>query len=95
VGFVDLPPGYESPMHFTNSQDYIVVMNGEIEITFMDGVKKTLVPGNMVVQCAAAHLWSNKTEKWARFLGISMPSEPVVVGGKTLDEEPYNAMKFC
>lgn len=40
IRIVDMLPGKESPMHRTNSIDYGIVLQGEIELELEDGAKR-------------------------------------------------------
>jgi quercetin dioxygenase-like cupin family protein len=53
-------PGFESPMHRTESIDYVVVLSGEVHLEVQDSEAVRLGPGDTVVQLAATHRWSNR-----------------------------------
>jgi quercetin dioxygenase-like cupin family protein len=53
-------PGFESPMHRTDSIDYVVVLSGEVHLEAQDGNAVRLGPGDTVIQLAATHRWSNR-----------------------------------
>ena len=44
IRIVDMLPGAESPMHRTNSIDYGIVLEGEIELELEDGAKRSIGP---------------------------------------------------
>ncbi|KQP70006.1 hypothetical protein ASF40_09210 [Microbacterium sp. Leaf288] len=63
--------------HRTDSLDYAVVLSGEITLLVDDG-ETTLRAGDVVVQRATNHAWSNRTNESARvlFVLIGTPSLP-------------------
>ncbi|KAI9825936.1 MAG: hypothetical protein M1819_000455 [Sarea resinae] len=90
---VDFPPGMSSAMHRTQSLDYAVVLEGEVEIALDSGEKRSLRRGDVVVQRGTNHVWKNVSEPadgeggWARMLYVLVAAEPVEVGGRRLGEE--------
>ncbi|KAF2446286.1 cupin domain-containing protein [Karstenula rhodostoma CBS 690.94] len=85
---VDLPPQSTSPMHRTVSLDYGIVLIGEVDLLLDSGEVRTMRPGDMAIQRGTMHAWVNKNPtEWARIAFVLQPSEPVVVGGKKLEED--------
>ena len=76
IRVVDMLPGKQSPMHRTNSIDYGIVLEGEIELELEDGAKKTVRQGGIIVQRGTNHLWRNTTDKvcWIAFVLIEAPA---------------------
>lgn len=76
IRITDMLPGKESPMHRTNSVDYGIVLEGEIELELEDGRKKSIGQGGIVVQRGTNHLWRNITDKVCRiaFILIEAPA---------------------
>jgi len=94
---VDMFPGALSPMHRTVSLDYGVVIEGEIELVLDSGEVRHMKRGDTAIQRGTNHAWKNVTPKdmgngWARMFFVLMPSEPVEVAGKALEED-YGTMK--
>jgi len=71
---VTIPPlsGGEdsSAMHATPTIDYIVMLEGEIDLGFEDGSEAHLKPGDCVVQGGVMHSWRNRSGKPCRFAAI-------------------------
>jgi quercetin dioxygenase-like cupin family protein len=82
VGYIDTPPGSGSPLHRTVSLDFVILVEGEIELHLEDGEVRALKPGDFVVQRATMHSWRNP--KWARMIGVMSESQLAVVGVETL-----------
>ncbi len=73
---VDMLPGGESPFHRTNSIDYGIVLDGEIELELDDGHKTTVRKHGVIIQRGTNHLWRNTTDKPCRiaFILIEAPA---------------------
>ena len=79
-------------MHRTVSLDYGVVMIGEIELILDSGEARLLKAGDICIQRGTMHAWRNTSQtEWARMLYVLQACQPVVVGGKTLEED-YGTM---
>lgn len=85
---VDFAPGSEPLMHRTQSLDYGLVVEGEVEMVLDEGVTKMMKRGDVAVQRATSHGWRNasKTE-WARMFFVLQDCQKVVVGGEALGED--------
>ena len=49
-------------MHRTSSVDYAIVLDGEI-VAVLERDETTMHPGDVLVQCATVHAWSNRTDR--------------------------------
>lgn len=76
IRIVDMLPGKESPMHRTDSIDYGIVLEGEVELELDDGAKRTIRQGGIIVQRGTMHLWRNTTDRPCRiaFILIEAPA---------------------
>ncbi|MBS0482095.1 MAG: cupin domain-containing protein [Proteobacteria bacterium] len=86
IRITDMLPGKESPMHRTNSIDYGIVLQGEIELELEDGRKKTIRQGGIIVQRGTNHLWRNTTDKVTRIAFILIEAPAYRHNGVPLDE---------
>jgi hypothetical protein len=50
-------------MHKTETIDYGLVIEGEIDLVMEDGSEVAVFPGDCVVQLGAVHLWRRRNEK--------------------------------
>lgn len=68
---VDFAPGYSCAMHRTQSLDFGIVLEGEIEMLLDSGEKHQMKRGDVAVQRATQHQWRNKssTGKYNNHLG--------------------------
>lgn len=75
VRIVDMKPEAAAPMHKTQTVDYGVVLEGEVEASLGSGQVRVLKRGDIIVQRATDHAWRNpsKTE-WARILFFVLPA---------------------
>ncbi len=86
IRIVDMLPGKQSPMHRTNSIDYGIVLEGEIELELEDGAKKTIHQGGIIVQRGTNHLWRNTTDKVTRIAFILIEAPAYLHNGLPLDQ---------
>jgi len=85
---MDLWPGASSPMHRTTSLDYSVVLEGEVELVLESGEKTVMRRGDICVQRATKHAWTNPSPtEWARMLIVHVDSTKPVVDGTELEED--------
>lgn len=54
---MEILPGDEPGMHRTDSQDFAVILSGNLELLHDDGSKVSLSPGDVVVQNGTRHVW--------------------------------------
>ncbi|KAI9374592.1 hypothetical protein BJX61DRAFT_497409 [Aspergillus egyptiacus] len=86
--FVDFAPKGPPLMHRTQSLDYGIVLEGEIEMLLDSGEKRLLKKGDLVVQRATMHAWYNPSEtEWTRMVFVLQECKPLVVGGEELGED--------
>ena len=62
--------------HRTDSLDYAVVLEGEITLLVDEG-EATMRAGDVAVQRATSHAWSNRTDRTARVLFVLIGTEPL------------------
>jgi len=84
---VDRSPGSHSAMHRTQSLDYGVVIEGEMEMVMDSGESITLQRGDVCIQRGTMHQWRNNTDKWNRMLFVLIDALPVEVAGKVYTGE--------
>jgi len=85
--FVDIASKINSPMHRTQSLDYGIVIEGEIELELDGGEKRIMKRGDVCVQRGTMHAWNNKGDEWCRLCFVLTGANPAVVGGKELGED--------
>ena len=61
----DLPPGAASPMHRTQTVDYVIVLDGEVVLVLDEG-ETVLRAGDVAVQRGTSHRWENRSGATAR-----------------------------
>lgn len=85
---VDFAPGSEPVMHRTQSLDYGVVIEGEVEMILDEGVTRVLRRGDVAVQRSTRHGWRNVSgTEWARMFFVLQDCEMLVVGGREMGED--------
>ncbi|OYY91644.1 MAG: cupin [Sphingomonas sp. 28-66-16] len=86
IRIVDMMPGRQSPMHRTNSIDYGIVLDGEIEIELDDGATRTVRQGGVIVQRGTIHLWRNTTDRPCRIAFVLIEAAAYRHDGQPLPE---------
>ncbi|KAI1332734.1 hypothetical protein F5Y16DRAFT_123967 [Xylariaceae sp. FL0255] len=92
---VDFAPGYRCAMHRTQSLDYGIVLDGEIDMVLDSGEVHHMNAGDVAVQRATNHQWLNRSDKkWARMMFVLQDCQALKVGGQTLGEDLGTAGEF-
>lgn len=87
IRIVDMLPGGVSPMHRTNSIDYGIVLEGEVELELDDGLTKRMGTGDIIVQRGTIHLWRNPSAtQTCRIAFILIEAPPYLHNGTPLPE---------
>jgi quercetin dioxygenase-like cupin family protein len=76
---IDFPPGNEARMHRTETIDYVIVLEGEIEMD-MDSSTVKMKAGDVMVQRGTNHAWANRSDKRARVAFVLIDAVPLGVG---------------
>jgi quercetin dioxygenase-like cupin family protein len=76
---MDLFPGCQGAMHRTDTLDYVIVMQGEVEM-LLDNSSVVLRAGDVLVQQGTIHAWANRTDKHARMAIVLVDAEPLGEG---------------
>jgi quercetin dioxygenase-like cupin family protein len=76
---IDFPPGNHPHMHRTDTIDYVIVLEGEIEMDMDDSTVK-LKAGDVMVQRGTNHAWANRSDKRARVAFVLIDAEPLGIG---------------
>ncbi|KEF59113.1 uncharacterized protein A1O9_03957 [Exophiala aquamarina CBS 119918] len=84
---VDFGPGLKGRMHRTQSLDYGIVLDGEVDMVLDNDETHRLRRGDVAVQRATIHQWCNPTDKWARVAFVLLDSAPLSVKGERLHED--------
>ncbi|KAI0441083.1 cupin domain protein [Xylaria telfairii] len=84
VWYIDTPPGAGSPLHRTISLDFVIVIEGELQLSLDSGEKRQLKPGDMIIQRGTTHQWTNLSkDTWVRMIGVMSESDPIVLNNGT------------
>jgi len=89
---VDFPAGFPGRMHRTDSLDYVVCMEGEIDMELDDGRTVHMSAQDVMVQQGTNHSWINRSDAPARvafaLLDAKRPPGGVVQGPGPIDNAP-------
>jgi mannose-6-phosphate isomerase-like protein (cupin superfamily) len=90
--FSDFPPGGGSPMHATDTIDYIVVVSGEV--VFITETGETLLrAGDVLVDRGNMHSWRNDGDVPCRVVNVLSPAHPAGKGATVAGEVPGAASR--
>ncbi|KAL4981032.1 hypothetical protein BDW66DRAFT_2333 [Aspergillus desertorum] len=85
---VDFAPKSSPLMHRTQSLDYGIVIEGEIEMQLDSGETRLLKKGDIAVQRGTMHAWYNPSEtQWTRMVFVLQDCKPLLVRGQELGED--------
>ena len=76
---IDFPPGNHPHMHRTETVDYVIVLEGEIEMD-MDQSTVKLKQGDIMIQRGTNHAWANRGDRRARVAFVLVDAEPLGIG---------------
>jgi quercetin dioxygenase-like cupin family protein len=76
---IDFPPGNTPHMHRTETIDYVLVLDGEIEMD-MDQSTVKMKAGDIMVQRGTNHAWANRSNARARVAFVLIDAEPLGIG---------------
>jgi len=82
---VDILPGYRSAMHRTQTIDYVLILEGELDMELDGGQWVHLQAGDVVVQRGTNHAWENKSGRVCRLASVLIAAEPVRIGERVLE----------
>jgi quercetin dioxygenase-like cupin family protein len=75
----DFQPDNKPHMHRTETIDYVLVLEGEIEMD-MDNSTVKLKAGDVMVQRGTNHAWANRSNARARVAFVLIDAEPLGIG---------------
>jgi quercetin dioxygenase-like cupin family protein len=78
----DLLPGCRGAMHRTDTLDYVIAIEGEVEM-LLDDSSVTLRAGDVLVQQGTIHAWTNRTDRHARLAIVLVDAQPLGEGFPT------------
>ncbi|KAJ5921628.1 hypothetical protein N7454_009102 [Penicillium verhagenii] len=85
---VDFAPNSPGAVHRTQSLDYGIVLEGQIEMILEEGEPVLLQRGDHAIQRATMHGWRNPSPtEWTRMAFVLQDCKPLTVGGTHLKED--------
>jgi quercetin dioxygenase-like cupin family protein len=76
---IDFPPGNPVAFHRTETLDYVIVMEGEIDMD-LDDSTVSLRTGDVLIQRGTNHAWVNRSSARARIAVVLLDAEPLGIG---------------
>ena len=77
---VDFPPGAPGFMHRTDTVDYAICMEGEIEMELDNGRIIHMGPHDILVQNGTNHSWVNRSDKTCRLAFVLIDAKKIGAG---------------
>lgn len=76
---IEFPPRSVTPMHRTETIDYVICISGEIDMQ-MDQSTVTLRAGDVMVQRGTNHAWANRGDAPAKLAFVLIDAKPLGLG---------------
>jgi quercetin dioxygenase-like cupin family protein len=76
---IDFPPRTSGRMHRTDTIDYVMMVEGELEM-LLDDSSVTIAKGDVMVQRGTNHEWRNNGDVPARAAFVLLDAEPLAIG---------------
>jgi quercetin dioxygenase-like cupin family protein len=76
---IDFPPGNPAAHHRTESLDYVICLEGEIDMD-LDDSSVRMAAGDVMVQRGTNHAWVNRGTVRARVAFVLLDAEPLGIG---------------
>jgi quercetin dioxygenase-like cupin family protein len=76
---IDFPPGNPVAFHRTETLDYVIVMEGQIDMDLDDSTVR-LNAGDVLIQRGTAHAWVNRGTERARIAVVLLDAQPLGIG---------------
>jgi quercetin dioxygenase-like cupin family protein len=86
---MDLFPGCQGAMHRTDTLDYVIALEGEVEMV-LDDSSVTLRAGDILVQQGTIHAWTNRTDRHARLAIVLVDAVPLGDGFPPARQHGYH-----
>lgn len=80
---IDFPPDNHPHLHRTETVDYVIVIEGEIEMDMDDSTVK-LKQGDIMIQRGTNHAWANRSDRRARVAFVLVDAEPLGIGNPVI-----------
>jgi quercetin dioxygenase-like cupin family protein len=72
---IDYPPGMTGRMHRTDTVDYVICVDGEIDMQLDDGEMVHMGAGDVMVQQATNHSWINDSDQTCRIVFVLLDAK--------------------
>ena len=76
----EYPPGNHPRMHRTETIDYIIVLDGEIDMELDEGRMVSMKRGDVMIQRDTYHAWINHGPDVCRMAFVLIDAEPLGIG---------------
>ena len=63
---LEIAPGTKPVMHKTETLDYVIVIDGEVDMLLDDGAEVCMKAGDIMIQRGTVHGWANRRDRPCR-----------------------------
>ena len=72
---LELSPGTKPLMHRTETLDYVIVIEGEVDMLLDDGAEVHMKAGDLMIQRATLHGWANRSDRPCRIAFVLLDAK--------------------
>ena len=72
---LELSPGTKPVMHKTETLDYVIVMQGDVDMLLEDGAEVHMKAGDLMIQRGTLHGWANRSDKLCRIAFVLLDAK--------------------
>jgi quercetin dioxygenase-like cupin family protein len=73
--FVTFPPGAKTPIHATQTTDFVVVVDGELWLVMENGDERIAQIGDAIIQNGTKHAWENRSDAPCTIAAVMIGAE--------------------
>ena len=72
---LEIWPGTKPVMHKTETLDYVIVIEGEVDMLLDDGAEVHMKAGDLMIQRATLHGWANRSDRPCRIAFVLLDAK--------------------
>ena len=72
---LEISPGTKPVMHKTETLDYVIVIDGEVDMLLDDGVEVCMKAGDIMIQRGTVHGWANRCDRPCRIAFVLLDAK--------------------
>jgi uncharacterized cupin superfamily protein len=72
---LEISPGTKPVMHKTETLDYVIVIEGEVDMLLDDGAEVHMKAGDIMIQRSTLHGWANRSDRPCRIAFVLLDAK--------------------